>query len=140
MVIVNVFRFTGGLAPNRLPVADDQELTVAQGGTLPITLTGSDADDDTLSYAVTDGPRHGSLQGTGASLTYTPRADFSGIDTFAFTVDDGQGGTDEARVTVRVTPAITGSSPPNTGAGAPVDDCLGELTFSTSAASGAACC
>lgn len=125
----NVFRFTGGLAPNRLPVADDQEVTVAQGGTLPITLTGSDADGDTLSYAVSDGPRHGSLQGTGASLTYTPQADFSGVDTFAFTVEDGQGGTDEARVTVRVTPATTGSSPPNTGAGVPVDDCLGELTL-----------
>jgi len=64
-----------------VPVADDQELSVTQGGTLPIKLTGSDPDGDPLSYTLGDGPRHGALQGTGADLTYRPQADFSGIDT-----------------------------------------------------------
>jgi hypothetical protein len=122
----NVFRFTGGLAPNRVPVADDQELSVTQGGTLPITLTGSDADGDPLTYAIGEGPRHGALEGTGADLTYRPQADFSGIDTFNFTVDDGGGAKDDATVTVRVLPATSGS---NQGASAPAPDCIGELTL-----------
>jgi hypothetical protein len=124
----NVFRFTGGLAPNRVPVADDQELSVPQGGTLQITLTGSDADGDPLSYTLGDGPRHGALTGTGADLTYTPQADFSGIDTFGFSVDDGVGATDDATVAVRVIPATAGSSP-NTGAGVGAPGCIGELTL-----------
>ena len=122
----NVFRFTGGLAPNRVPVADDQELSVTQGGTLQIKLTGSDPDGDPLSYTLGNGPRHGALQGTGADLTYTPQADFSGIDTFGFSVDDGVGATDDATVTVRVIPATGGS---NVGASLPVPGCVGELTL-----------
>jgi hypothetical protein len=33
----NTFRFSGGLAPNRSPVASDRALTVPQGKSLPIT-------------------------------------------------------------------------------------------------------
>jgi Bacterial Ig domain len=122
----NVFRFRGGLAPNRVPVADDQELSVTQGGTLPITLTGSDPDGDPLTYAIGEGPRHGALEATGADVTYRPQADFAGIDTFEFTVDDGVGATDVATVTVRVLPATSGS---NQGASAPAPGCVGELTL-----------
>jgi Big-like domain-containing protein len=121
----NVFRFRGGLAPNRVPVADDQELSVTQGGTLPIKLTGSDPDGDPLTYALSEPPRHGALQGTGADLTYRPEASFTGIDTFGFSVDDGGGAKDDAIVTVRVLPATGGS---NQGASGP-PDCIGELTL-----------
>ena len=40
----------------------------------------------------------------GASIDYTPAADFHGIETFTYTVDDGSGGQDMATVTVTVTP------------------------------------
>jgi len=120
----NNFRFTGALAPNRPPVADDQALTVVQDTSLPLTLTGSDPDDgDTLTFEVTDAPRYGSLSGTGAARTYTPQAAFTGSDTFGFTAGDGDV-TTEGRVTIRVTPAGT------TGSGDVVlDDCFGELTL-----------
>jgi hypothetical protein len=123
----NVFRFTGGLAPNRLPVADDQALSMTQGATLQITLTGSDPDGEALTYSLADQPRHGQLQGAGAALTYTPQADFSGIDTFGFSVGDGAGGTAEGRVTVRVIPAAVASSTTPSAVGGPCP--AGELTL-----------
>ena len=57
----NTFRFSGGLAPNRSPVAEDQSLTAAQGGSLALTLSATDEDGDTLTYAVADAPEHGAL-------------------------------------------------------------------------------
>ena len=74
----NTFRFSGGLAPNRSPVAEDQALTVDQGSSLPIALTATDEDGDALTYAIADGPRHGTLSGTGSELTYAPDPAFSG--------------------------------------------------------------
>jgi len=133
----NVFRFSGGLAPNAAPVADDQKLTVAQGGSLPITLTGSDADGSLLTFALLDAPRHGALSGTGAQLTYTPSADFVGTDTFGFNVGDGRAN-DDGRVTITVTAATTGGSgtpsppakPSSGGSSLDLGDCpLGELTL-----------
>jgi len=122
----NAFRFTGGLAPNRSPVADDQALSTLQGHALPITLTATDPDDDPLTFALTDAPRHGIVTGSGSSVTYTPAADFSGVDTFAFTASDGESTPDEGRITIEVTP------PTNTGgSGRPTpSDCPGgELTL-----------
>jgi hypothetical protein len=128
----NVFQFSGGLAPNSTPLADDQALTVVQGGSLPVTLTGSDPDGDALTFTVSDGPHDGALSGSGAKLTYTPRPDFSGTDTFGFKVDDGKSATAEGRITIKVT--ATGVAPPPTvgGSSTVIDlgDCpAGELTL-----------
>jgi len=128
----NVFRFTGGLAPNRSPVADDQALTVVQGGSLPLTLTATDADGDTPTFRVSEAPLHGALSGSGAKLTYTPNAGFSGTDTFAFEADDGESAPGEGRVTIEVTPAPpTGpSSAPTVPSSINLGDCpAGELTL-----------
>ena len=125
----NVFRFSGGLAPNRSPVADDQSLTVAQGGSLPITLTATDPDEDPLTYAVADKPLHGSLTGTGSALTYTPAAAFSGLDTFGFSADDGTSEPAQARITIAVTPRPSSPGAP-TSVGSTLGDCpFGELTL-----------
>ncbi len=129
----NTFRFSGGLAPNRSPVAEDQSLTVAQGGSLPITLAASDEDGDALTYAVADSPLHGTLSGTGDALTYAPQRGFSGLDTFGFAVDDGSSAPAEGRVTITVSPAgpapTTGSTS-GTTTGSGLGDCpAGELTL-----------
>ena len=39
----------------------------------------------------------------GGSVTYTPNANFSGPDSFTYTVSDGNGGTDTATIDVTVT-------------------------------------
>jgi hypothetical protein len=123
----NTFRFSGGLAPNRSPVAADQSLSVAQGGSLPLTLMATDGDGDALAYAITDAPRHGALTGTATAYTYTPTAGFSGTDTFGFTASDGLSTPAEGRITISVTPTAA----PTTGSGGfSFGDCpAGELTL-----------
>jgi len=114
----DVFRFSGGLIPNSTPVGDDQALTVAQRGLLPITLSGSDPDADKLTFSLLDGPRHGTLTGSGAALTYTPHAAFNGTDTFGFAVDDGESAAEEGRITIKV--SQTGVAPPPTTNGSSI--------------------
>jgi hypothetical protein len=129
----NVFRFAGGLAPNRSPVVGDQALTVAQDGSLPVTLTGSDPDGDALTFTLLDAPLHGALGGSGANLTYTPQAGFNGTDTFGFKADDGKSAPAEGRITIKVTPpGVTPQPQPPKGRGSSVGfgDCpVGELTL-----------
>jgi hypothetical protein len=129
----NTFRFSGGLAPNRSPVPAEQSLSVAQGGSLPITLAATDDDGDALVYAISAPPLHGALTGKGTALTYTPAADFSGTDTFAFTATDGLSTPAEGRITISVTPAPPTpgpAPPPTTGSGFSFGDCpVGELTL-----------
>ncbi len=69
------------------------------------SVTASDIEGDTLSYAVSQGPAHGTLTlnaSTGA-YTYTPDANYNGGDTFSVTVSDGAGGTAVQQITVGVT-------------------------------------
>jgi hypothetical protein len=134
----NVFRFTGGLAPNRMPVADDQALTTPQGTALPITLTATDPDGDPLTFSLLDAPLHGTVAGSGSSVTYTPAPGFNGLDTFGFTASDGESAAVEGRITIKVTPVNgpgggggPGGPGGTTGSGGPEQpDCpAGELTL-----------
>ena len=92
------------LPVNDAPVADDQSLTTDEDQALPVILTGSDPDGDSLSFAVTTQPQNGSLSGTAPDLTYTPNADFNGSDSFTFTVNDGQLDSNVATVSITVNP------------------------------------
>ncbi|TEU16204.1 MAG: tandem-95 repeat protein [Dehalococcoidia bacterium] len=63
----------------------------------------SDVDGDTLTVdSVTQGA-NGSVINNGGNVTYTPALNFTGIDSFTYTISDGNGGTDTATVTVNVT-------------------------------------
>ncbi len=84
------------------PIADAQSLSTAPGVALQITLTGSDSDSDPLTFAVTSQPSDGALTGAEPNLTYTPNDGYVGTDAFTFEVDDGNGGTDSAQVTISV--------------------------------------
>ncbi|MEE8361777.1 MAG: PKD domain-containing protein, partial [Gemmatimonadales bacterium] len=90
---------------NLPPVAVAATEMTDEGIAMAITLQASDPDGDALSYSVPTPPASGTLSGTAPSLTYTPNAEFSGSDSFIFQVDDGNGGSDTATVSIIVNPA-----------------------------------
>ena len=90
---------------NVAPVANPQ--TVSTNGTTPlaITLTGSDADGDPLTFSIVTPPSNGTLSAitqtgpTSATVTYTP-AFADPDDGFIFRVTDSEGATGEALVSI----------------------------------------
>ncbi len=87
---------------NTVPIANNQEVSILPDTAAAVTLTGSDSDGDTLTYAVKGNPSHGTLSGSAPDLTYTPDAGYSGIDNFTFTVSDGETTSSVATVTVTI--------------------------------------
>src|SRR5262249_50896912 len=78
------------LPVNDVPSADSQSVTTNSNTPVPVTLTGNDLETAAanLVFEVTVNPAHGSLSGSGANLTYSPDANYSGPDSFKFTVRD----------------------------------------------------
>jgi hypothetical protein len=117
---------------NDVPVADSQSVTTNSNTAVSITLTGSDVETApaNLTFAVTVSPAHGTLNGSGANVTYTPNANYSGPDSFKFTVHDtgdaAAAPSTSAEATVSITvndtvaPSVTAPAnvAVNTGAGA----------------------
>ena len=89
---------------NDRPIAYAQSHTISEDATLDITLTGSDPEGSPLSYQVVSQPAKGSLSGTPPQLTYSPNADFNGIDSFTYITHDGELSSEAASVTIDVTP------------------------------------
>ncbi|MEP7112360.1 MAG: Ig-like domain-containing protein [Ilumatobacteraceae bacterium] len=97
---------------NHAPVATDTSLTGIQDNWTAISLTATDADNDTLTYALTTQPAHGTLAGTAPNLTFMPSFGYSGSDSFTFTASDGSVISNTA--TVAITVAAVASKPPPT--------------------------
>ncbi|MFA5865958.1 MAG: Ig-like domain-containing protein [Phycisphaerae bacterium] len=91
-------------AANTTPVANAQSITVASGLPAAITLTGSDADNNTLTYSIATNPANGTLTGTPPNVTYTSTVGFSGSDNFTFKVNDGIVNSAPATISITVTP------------------------------------
>ena len=118
---------------NDAPVALDDEATTneAESSVVPVLANDEDVDEDVLRVSAVgtgdDGPANGSIAITDSNgnipttdsqkttVTYTPNAGFAGIDSFTYTVSDGQDPalTDTATVTVKVVPTVTGSAEPS---------------------------
>jgi hypothetical protein len=92
-------------AENQAPVAVDDSAETTAGQVVSIDVLDNDDDpdgDDIDITGVTQG-EHGFVEIDGNEVTYEPLDDtFVGVDTFTYTVDDGNGGTDEATVAVNV--------------------------------------
>ena len=82
-------QFVGEALPNAVPVANTQSASTVEDSGKPITLTGTDADGDALTYVIVTSPAFGVLTGSGANFIYTPNAHYTGTDSFAFCVNDG---------------------------------------------------
>jgi len=88
---------------NTDPIATNDQVSTAPDTpvTIDVLINDFDLDDDTLAIAAVDDPANGAVAIVNDEVVYTPEANFSGIDSFIYTVSDGRGGTDTA--TVRVT-------------------------------------
>lgn len=89
---------------NDKPTATPQIVTTPEDSPLAITLAGTDVENAVLSFTIGTLPTHGLLAGSGASWTYTPAANYHGPDFFTFTSSDGSLSSEEATVSITVTP------------------------------------
>jgi uncharacterized protein (TIGR03437 family) len=90
--------------PNANPTATNGATSTNEDTPKAITLAGSDADGDSLSFSIVTPPGKGSLTGSGANRTYTPNANATGADSFVFQVNDGHGGSDNGTVSITINP------------------------------------
>lgn len=100
-IIENVFH-------NALPTPNNSSVITDEDMATSSDVTGNDADNDDLTFAVVLGPTNGilsSFDGNTGAFTYTPDADYSGADSFTFTVADliGNGLTNGA-VSITINP------------------------------------
>ena len=75
---------------NQAPVALNRSMPVILNTATAIVLTGTDVDNNPLTYTVLSQPVHGTLTGTAPNLTYTPAAGYNSTDSFTFKVHDGK--------------------------------------------------
>ncbi len=88
---------------NTAPVATAQSVTLVKDTTKTITLAGTDAESDTLTFTVVTPPAHGTFVGT----TYTPTPNYNGSDSFSFTANDGSLTSAPATITITITDVNT---------------------------------
>ena len=95
--------FTVDRSANHPPVANEVDVTAAGATAQVVTLSATDPDDNTLTYSIIAGPKHGTISDFDAlrgTFTYTSVDGFAGSDTIRYAVDDGFLGHAEADVVV----------------------------------------
>jgi VCBS repeat-containing protein len=93
---------------NRAPVAADQNVTATEGVTLAGAVHATDADGQTLTFALVTGSAHGLLVfNADGTFTYTPARQptlgFVATDTFTFRANDGYADSADAKVSFALT-------------------------------------
>ncbi|MBB3169029.1 Ig-like domain-containing protein [Simiduia aestuariiviva] len=90
---------------NRAPVATSSSFTTEVDSTLTGQLSASDQNRDMLMYRLTTEPTQGIviLESTGA-FSYTPKAEYTGLDSFSFSVSDGKVESTKAIVSIEINP------------------------------------
>jgi len=96
---------------NDAPAAVNDACTTAEDTVLVETVLNgvlgndSDVDGDALTATLVSGPAHGTLTfNTDGSFTYTPSADFNGMDSFTYKANDGLADSAVATVALTITP------------------------------------
>lgn len=87
-----------------VPTATGANLTTVEDTALSVNLIAQDGDGDALTYIIVSSPSHGTLSGSGSSLTYTPELDYMGPDLFSFKVNDGKADSTIQTIAITVTP------------------------------------
>ena len=91
------------LVLNTDPDADPVSVSGDEDTVISGTLTATDVDGDTLTFALETGPSNGSVTiNTDGTFEYTPNLDYNGTDSFTYEVADGNGGTATETVSITV--------------------------------------
>ncbi len=101
------------VAVNDPPKAQNQAVSTQKNKSLPITLSGSDVDGDSLTYLILGSPSHGSVSGSAPNVTYVPANGYSGADSFRFRVRDPQGATADGTINIAVAAGGSKNSAPS---------------------------
>jgi len=100
-----------GDGDNAPPVATAAELSTWMRTAVVGQLEAEDPDGDTLEFAVVEDPAHGTVElDADGSFRYVPAHGAMDADSFSFSVDDGNGGTDQATVDISIA-ALTDGTP-----------------------------
>ena len=92
---------------NDAPVAADDTAIINEdtAAVIDVLANDTDLDGDTLSLDSVTQPEHGLVTiNADGTVTYTPDADYTGSDSFTYTISDGAGDTDTATVSLTVNP------------------------------------
>ena len=116
---------------NDAPVATAGAAPTAEDTSISITLTGSDVENDPLTFTVGTAPANGVLTGVAPDLTYTPNADFFGADSFTFTASDGDLTSGEATIAIDVT-GVNDAPVATAGVAATSEDTSASITLTGS--------
>jgi PKD repeat protein len=93
----------GGGGGNVAPVAKNQTVFVVKNTPKKIIPAATDGDGDPLSFSIVLPPKNGTLSGSrGSGWTYTPKPNFSGVDSFTFKASDGDLDSNIATVTIKI--------------------------------------
>lgn len=121
-LITDIVAAAGGTAPpppppptNTTPVASNGAVTTNENQAISGTLSASDSDGDTLTFAIVSQPAHGSTSITNAAtgaFTYTPANGFYGSDSFTFQATDSAGNvSNTATETITVKQVVANACP-----------------------------
>ncbi|MDQ1317255.1 MAG: hypothetical protein QG588_906, partial [Candidatus Poribacteria bacterium] len=89
---------------NDPPVAVAQSVITDEDTATKITLTGTDPENDKLTFKIVDQPVNGTLELNMPEVTYKPKAEFNGDDSFTFTANDGKLDSKPEKVSIKVNP------------------------------------
>lgn len=89
---------------NRAPNARNDAFSTNRGETamLDVLANDSDPDQDALKIVSVTLPAHGTASVNGNRVSYTPAPDYTGQDTFSYTIADDKGASSSAQVTLTV--------------------------------------
>jgi VCBS repeat-containing protein len=83
-------------------INEDEALNIAAAGVL---LNDTDADNEPLTALLVSGAQHGTLAlNADGSFSYTPDANYNGLDSFTYKANDGEADSNVATVSLTVTP------------------------------------
>ncbi len=89
---------------NDPPVTLPRTITTNEDSSVNITLNASDPENDPLIFSIKTAPSNGICDLSGSTVTYTPKKDFNGTDTFTYSAYDGSNDSNSSTVTVTVNP------------------------------------